>query len=105
MLGLLDPFDVSYSLIKMHTRGKYLAICLPWQAANYLDIKGLLNLTRQTITDMVMGKMTEVCKVTIQKKLSTSSTSALTTTMSSKASLSGKFHGVVSKTATSHEMK
>jgi len=56
MLGLLDPFDVSYSLIKMHTRGKYLAICLPWQAANYLDIKGLLNLTRQTITDMVKGK-------------------------------------------------
>lgn len=52
-------------------------------AASVLNIKGLVNLTRQTVTDMVKGKMPEG-KVKILEKLSTASTSALTTTMSSK---------------------
>ncbi|RLN28807.1 hypothetical protein C2845_PM05G26780 [Panicum miliaceum] len=71
----LKIFDADFVIVEQDT---LIDLML---AANYLDIKGLLNLTRQ----MVKGKMPEeVCEVKIQKKLSTSSTPALTTTMSSK---------------------
>ncbi|CAN6291945.1 unnamed protein product [Urochloa humidicola] len=44
-------------------------------AANHLDIKGLLNLTRQTITDLMKGKMhVGVCKTNIRNILPARST-------------------------------
>jgi hypothetical protein len=35
------------------------SFCFNFQAANYLDIKGLLDLTCQTVADMMKGKSVE----------------------------------------------
>lgn len=71
-------------------------------AANYLDIKGLLNLARQTITDLINGKMPEeVCKTNIKNDLTIPSTSALATTMpsSERKQMEARFIAYMQETA------
>ncbi|PWZ04451.1 SKP1-like protein 1A [Zea mays] len=71
-------------------------------AANYLDIKGLLNLARQTITDLINGKMPEeVCKTNIRNDLTIPSTSALATTMpsSERKQMEARFIAYMQETA------